>query len=98
MDHHLYIFAEFEPLMLHAKFQDHRTSCSRVEDFFFICGRGGHLGQMTWIIYINYVSPFPGRLHMKFGFVWSMSSFREQGLGGNIHVNSPGIGEDNPLG
>ena len=70
--------------MLHAMFQDHRTSGSRVEDFFdfffFICGRGGHLGHMTWIIHINFVSPFPRRLHMKFGFDWSMSSFREQEL------------------
>ena len=35
--------------MLHAKFQDHRTSGSGEEDFlkvFTIYGRGGHLGHL----------------------------------------------------
>ena len=35
--------------MLHAKFQDHRTSGSGKEDFFkvfAIYGHGGHLGQL----------------------------------------------------
>ena len=36
---------------------------------------GGYLGHVTWIIYINFRSPFPRRLHMKFGFDWS-SGFR----------------------
>ena len=39
--------------MLHAKFQDHRTSGSG-EEFFFkvftIYGHGGHLGHVTWTI------------------------------------------------
>ena len=38
--------------MLHAKYQDHRTSGSG-EDFlklFTIYGRGGHLGHVTWTI------------------------------------------------
>ena len=42
--------------MLHAKFQDHRTSGSGEEDFlkvFTIYGRGGHLGHVTWTIYTN---------------------------------------------
>ena len=37
--------------MLHAKFQDHRTSGSGEEDFqmfFTIYGHGGHLGHVTW--------------------------------------------------
>ena len=34
---------------------------------------GGHLGHVTWIIYINFVSPFLRRLHIKFGFDWSCS-------------------------
>ena len=58
--------------MLHAKFQDHRTSGSG-EGFlkvFTINGHGGHLGQMTWTIYINFRSPFPRRLHIKFDFDW----------------------------
>ena len=59
--------------MLHAKFQNHRTSGSREEDFlkfFTIYGRGGHLGHVTWTIYMNLGSPFPRRLHIKFGFNW----------------------------
>ena len=35
--------------MLHAKFQDHRTSGSG-EFFFTIYGHGGHLGHVTWTI------------------------------------------------
>ena len=64
--------------MLHAKFQDHRTSSSNIEDFlkaFTIYGHGGHLGHVTWTIYINFCSPFPKRLHIKFGFDWP-GSFR----------------------
>ena len=61
--------------MLHAKFQDHRTSVSG-EDFssfftIYVYGRGGHLGLVTWAIYINFLFHFPRRLHMKFGFDWS---------------------------
>ena len=56
--------------MLHAKFQDHRTSGTGVEFFnvFVINGHGGHLGHATRTIYINFRSPFPRRLHIKFGF------------------------------
>ena len=64
--------------MLHAKFQDHRTSDSGEEDFFkvfTIYGHGGHLGDVTWTIYINFRSPLPRRLHIKYGFDWS-SGFR----------------------
>ena len=59
--------------MLHAKFQDHRTSGSGEENFkvFTINGHGGHLGHVTWTIYINFRSPFPRRIHIKFGFDWS---------------------------
>ena len=61
--------------MLHTKFQDHRTSGSGEEDlkFFtiYVYGRGGDLGLVTWAIYINFLSHFPWRLHMKFGFDWS---------------------------
>ena len=59
--------------MLHAKFQDHRTSGSGEEDFFkvfTIYGHGGHLGHVTWTIYTNFHSPFLRRLHIKFGFDW----------------------------
>ena len=64
--------------MLHAKFQDHRTSGSGEEDFFLVLtlyGHGGHLCHVNWTIYINFRSPFPRRLHIKFGFDWP-SGFR----------------------
>ena len=42
-------FVELESPMLHAKFQDHRTSGSGEEDFkgVTIYGHGGHLGHVT---------------------------------------------------
>ena len=58
--------------MLHAKFQDHGTSCSG-EDFlkvFTIYWHGDHLGHVTWTIYINFCSSFPRTLNIKFGFDW----------------------------
>ena len=64
--------------MLHAKFQDHRTSGSGEEDFlkvFTIHGHGSHLGHVSWTIYIIFRSPFPRRLHMKLRINWP-SSFR----------------------
>ena len=57
--------------MLHAKFQDHRTSGSG-EDFlkvFTIYVHGGHLGHVTCTIYINFLSHFPRRLHKKFALI-----------------------------
>ena len=63
--------------MLHAKFQNLRTSCSG-EDFlrfYTICVHGGHLGHATWTIYINFLSPLPRRRHIEFGFGWP-SGFR----------------------
>ena len=47
--------------MLHAKFQDHRTSGSR-EDFLKVLyhEHGGHLGHVAWTIYINFLSLSPG--------------------------------------
>ena len=68
--------------MLHAKFQDHtcRTSDSG-EDFFrifTIYGHGGHLGHVTSTIFINFCSPFPRRLQIKFGFDWPSSFTGEE--------------------
>ena len=63
--------------MLHAKFQNYRTSGSGEEDFFkvfTINGHGDHLGHVTRTIYINVRSPFPKRFHIKFGFDWSSGS------------------------
>ena len=59
--------------MLHAKFQDHTASAHGEEDFLRFSpynGHGGHPGHVTWTIYINFRSPFPRRLHIKFGFDW----------------------------
>ena len=56
---------EPEYILLHAKFHDHRSF-----KVFTIYGRGGHLGHVTWTIYINFRSPFPTRLHIKFGYDW----------------------------
>ena len=56
--------------MLHTKFLENRPAGSGEEDFrrvFTIYGRGGHLGHVTWTIYINFRSPFPRRPHIKFG-------------------------------
>ena len=63
--------------MLHVKFQNHRSSGSG-EDFlkvFAIYSHGGHLGHVTWTIYIDFFSLFIRMLHMKFGFDWP-SGFR----------------------
>ena len=63
--------------MLHAKFQNHRTSGTGKGDLkvFTIYGHGGHLGHVTCTIYINFLSHYPRRLHMKFGIDWP-SGFR----------------------
>ena len=66
--------------MLHTKFRVNRTAGSGEEDFFkvfTIYGHGGHLGHVTWTIYTNFRSPFPRRLHIKFGFDWP-SGFRAE--------------------
>ena len=33
-------------------------------------GEFGHLGHVTWIKNVNFLSPTPGILHMKFDFNW----------------------------
>ena len=83
--------------MIHAKFQDHRTS-GYGEDFYHVNGHGSHLGHVARTIYINFCSPFPRRLHMKFGIDWP-SGFRGEMFENNgyAQVYSPGAGADNPL-
>ena len=57
--------------MLHTKFRGNTPTGSGEEDFgrvFTIYGRGSHHRRVTWIIYTNVGSPFPRRLHIKFGF------------------------------
>ena len=58
----IYIYiVDLESLMLHAKFQDPMPFGfwrRRFLNVFTIYGRGGHLGHVTWIIYIHFRSPF----------------------------------------
>ena len=57
--------------MLHTKFRENRSAGSGEEDFlrvFTIYGRGGHLGHVTQMLRTKYRSPYPRRLHIKFGF------------------------------
>ena len=66
-------------LMLHSKFQGHRSINSE-EDFlrfFTIYGHGGHLGHLTLLICINFHSHSPISFHEKFGSEW-FNSFREK--------------------
>ena len=57
--------------MLHTKFRENRQAGSVEEDFlrvFTIYGPGGHLGHVTKMPRTKYCSPYPRRLHIKFGF------------------------------
>ena len=61
-------FVELLPLMLHAKFQNHRPSGSGSLKVFAIYSHGGHLAHVTFTIYINFHSPILRILHKKLGF------------------------------
>ena len=66
--------------MLHTKFRENRPASSGEEDFcrvFTIYGRGGHLGHVTQMLRTKFRSPYPRRLHIKFGFD-RPSGFREE--------------------
>ena len=66
--------------MLHTKFRENRPAGSGEADFyrvFTIYGHGGHLGHVTNMTRIKFLSPYPRRLHIKFGFDWP-SGFREE--------------------
>ena len=57
--------------MLHTKFHENRPAGYGEEDFlrvFTMYERGGHLGHVTHIPRTNFRSPYPRRLHIKFGF------------------------------
>ena len=60
-----------ESPMLHTKFRENRPTGSGEEDFlrvFTIYGRGGHLGHVTWTIYIKLSFLLPKETPHKFGF------------------------------
>ena len=63
-------FVELEFSMLLAKFQNNRFLVleKKILKVFTIYGHGGHLGHVTLTIYIKFCSPFPRRLHIKFGY------------------------------
>ena len=68
--------------MLHTNFCGNQPAGSGEEDFlrvFIIYGPGGHLGHVTQVSRTKYCSPYPRRLHMKFGFDWP-SGFGEEDL------------------
>ena len=55
--------------MLHTKWRQNRSAGSgekKIEEFVTIYGRGGHLGHV--MPRTKFRSPFPRRLHIKFGF------------------------------
>ena len=57
--------------MLHIKFHDNLPTGSGEENFksiFTLYEHGGHLGRMIWNPGINFRSPIPWILHMKFDF------------------------------
>ena len=68
--------------MLHTKFRENWPAGSGEKDFgsvFNIYGRGGHLGHVTQVPQTNFHSPYPRRLHIKFGFDWPRN-FGEEDL------------------
>ena len=59
-------------LMLHTKFHGNWPTGSGEEDFlkvFTIYSHGGHLGHVTWTIYINFRSPFLRMLHINLALI-----------------------------
>ena len=76
--------------MLHIKFRENRPAGSGEEPacrfwrrrflkgFYHIWG-DGHLGHVTQMPRTKYRSPYPRRLHIKFGFDWQ-SGFGEEDL------------------
>ena len=67
-----------ESTMLHTKFRENRAPVlEKIFGDFTIYGRGGHLGHVTLVPWTNFRSPYPRRLHIKFGFDWQ-SGFAEE--------------------
>ena len=62
-----------ESSMQHTKFRGNQSTGSREKDFwrvFTIYGHGGHLGNVTTIVSINFHFLVPESLNIKFGFDW----------------------------
>ena len=66
---------------------------------FTIYGHDGHLGHVTLTIYINFLSPFLRRLHIKLALIGqAVSEEKMFGNNGYVHVYSPGVRVVNPWG
>ena len=80
--------------MVHAKFEDHRTSGSEIQ-FVNVLAIYAH-DNHTRGSYGQDHAPLPRRLHIKFGFNWSSSfQIRCLKINGHIHVYSR-TGADKP--
>ena len=80
--HHLNNYDGLDSAMLHTRFRGNRPIGSGEEDFFrvfTIYAHGGHFGHVTRVPRTNFRSPYPKRLHIKFGFDWP-SGFGEEDL------------------
>ena len=53
--------------MLHLSFVKIGLPVLEKKGFFTIYGRGGNLGHVTQMTRTNFRSPYPRRLHIKFG-------------------------------
>ena len=65
--------------MLHTKFRENRPAGSGEDVFLKDFTIYGHLGHVTRVPRTNVRSPYPRRLHIKFGFDWP-SGFGEEDL------------------
>ena len=67
--------------MLHTKFRENRPAGSEEDSLrvYTIYGCVGHLGHVTQMPRTKYSSPYPRRLHIKFGFDRT-SGFGEEDL------------------
>ena len=67
------VFELGDKMLTLSSMENHIVQCNL--KVFTIYGHGSHLGHVSWTIYINFCSPFPKRLHMKFDIDWP-SGFR----------------------
>ena len=98
-------FVELQSLMFHTKFLNSLAFWfwrRRFLKVFSIYSHGGHLGHVNLTkltIYINFLSPFPRMLHMKFGFDWPCG-FRGEDVSllWKYMYIAPGQGQTTPQG
>ena len=72
-----------ESPMQHTKFRGNQSTGSREKDFwrvFTIYGHGGHLGNVTTIVSINFHFLVPESLNIKFGFDWPSGFWEKPAL------------------